>query len=140
MGRTQGKKSAGPSTTVAVSLRLSPRVHWGLTLLARKRHTTITAVIEWAVNKAISDEVDGLVVKRGKETINVLEQTWDVDPADRFVKLALHHPALLRFEEEQMWKGIIETPQFWVSEGKPNYKAIRERWPAIEAHYLGGKE
>ena len=72
MGRRLGKKSAGPSRTVAVSLRLSPRIHFGLDLLARKRHTTLTSVVEWAVSRAISDETEGLVAHRGDQMVNIL--------------------------------------------------------------------
>lgn len=140
MGRTVGKKSRGPSTTIPISLRLSPRTYFGLTLLARKRHCTLTAAVELAVTRAIADEVDGLVERRGKETVNILDQTWDPDEADRVVKLAMMYPALLHYEQDKLWKAIREEPTFWESKDQPNFKAIRDRWPALKAHYLGDTE
>ena len=140
MGRTVGKKSRGPSPTIPISLRLSPRTYFGLTLLARKRHTTLTAAVELAVTRAIADEVDGLVERRGKETVNILDQTWDTDEADRLVKLAMAYPALLRFDEDRLWKAIVENAAFWIAKGRPNFVAIRDRWPALKAHYLGDSD
>jgi hypothetical protein len=110
-----------------------------MTLLARKRRTTVTSVVEWAVMKALASDVDGLVEMHGDKAVNVLDQVWDPDTADRFVKLALGFPALLRFEEDQLWKAIRENKMFWVGENRPNFKAIRDHWSSLEAKYLGEK-
>ena len=124
---------------MAISLRLTPRTHYGLDLLARKRHTTLTAVIEWAVSRAISDAVDGLVEQRGGRTVDILSEVWDPEEADRFVRLAQAYPALLRFEEDRLWKAIRENPKLWAQKTGPRIAAIRESWPALYAQYVEGK-
>lgn len=139
MGRTVGKRSAGPSQTVAVSMRLDPRIHFGLTLLARKRCTTLTGVVEWAAARAIADALEGLIERRGNRSVNILDETWDTDEADRFVKLAQGFPSLLRFEEDRLWKAIRENPELWTEKSGARIRDIRDRWPALRAHYLEGE-
>jgi hypothetical protein len=136
VGRRLGRKGAGVSKTIGVSLRLMPRTHHGLDLLARKRHTTLTSVVEWAVIRAINDALEGLVEKSGDQVVNILDQTWDPEEADRFVKLARGYPALLRFEEDRMWKAIREDPKLWTERTGPRIAAIREQWPSLRRQYL----
>jgi len=46
----------------------------------------------------------------------VLEKTWDVDEADRLIKLALEYPYLLTHEEQVVWKLVRECGAFWLGE------------------------
>jgi hypothetical protein len=88
----------------------------------------------------MDDTAEGLVERRQNATINMLDVVWDPEEADRFVKLAQGWPALLEYDEDLLWKAIRETPAFWRSKTDPNIKAIRDRWPALSAQYLEGKE
>lgn len=139
MGKTPGRKASGQSRTMAVSLRLTPRTHYGLDLLARKRHTTLTSVVEWAVVRSIADAVDGLVERNGDKTVNILDETWDVDECDRFVNLAQNYPALLRFDEDRLWKAIRENPRLWSGKAGPRRAALREQWPNLTKQFLTEK-
>jgi hypothetical protein len=72
-------------------------------------------------------------------------QLWDVEPADRFAKLALHYPDLLNHHEEILWKIIREAGYLWrgrypensnewdwfVREESLLYERLREQWDLI---------
>ena len=68
---------------------------------------------------------------KGTREKNLLELIWDMDEPDRFVKLAMHAPHLLAFEEEVKWKIIKTTSRYWEKEDKPNYELIQEGWNSI---------
>jgi hypothetical protein len=121
---------------MAVSLRLAPRTYYGLDVLARKRHTTLTSVVEWAIARAVSDSIEGLVEERDGTKVNMLDELWDVESSDRFVKLAEHYPSLLRFEEDQLWHAIKQDPTLWSAKSGARMAAIRGRWAELSAKYL----
>ena len=54
------KKQETPSKSTIVTVRLDPRMRFGLNLLARKRHGTMSSVIEWALSQAIEHPENGL--------------------------------------------------------------------------------
>ena len=132
------KKRDPAAKSTVVTVRLDPRMRYGLDLLARKRLRTMTSVIEWALSRAIEDKENGLFGPPSNDPSgkpqNLLDEVWDPDESDRFVKLALREPRLLRFEEEQLWKAIRENSEFWRG-GKPNYPAIRQRWDKLKSEF-----
>lgn len=136
-------RAKGESLTV----RIHPKLKYGLELLARKQHRTLTTVVEWALTRALEDEKEGLTkyVNVGdaefNHYINILQEVWDPWEADRFVNLAMCCPELLSYEEELVWKVIKETKVFWPSsDNKPYFELIRANWDAIQKRAGGENE
>lgn len=102
--KRQTTKPATVNKTEIVTLRLDPKTRFGLELLSRKQYRTLSSVVEWAINNALLDEDQG---------VPQLDHIWDVEDADRLVKLALYHPNLLNYEEQVIWKLICENGYFW---------------------------
>lgn len=119
------KKTADQAATVSVSLRIDPRIKYGIDLAARVQKRTVTGVVEWAVERALSDvkmPVDFTVVGRqGKPVLPepqsvldaVIERLWSPDEATRLMRLAFECPSLLTFEEGLIWESIRLSPPFW---------------------------
>jgi hypothetical protein len=84
-----------------------------LELLSRKQHRTLTSVVEWALNKALTDSNEGLWRYAGGGKAFHLEEVWDVNESDRFINLAYFDQSLLTFEEEILWKVICENAYYW---------------------------
>lgn len=107
----------------SITVRLQPKLKYGLELLARKQHRTLSSVIEWAIDKALRQPEDGLWFtylipgdderEPFEEERFLLEQVWDPEEADRLVKLAIFYPSLLSYEEEMVWKLICSESIFW---------------------------
>ncbi len=95
----------------SITVRLEPKIRYGLELLARKQRRTISSVVEWALQKAIHDTAEGLYDEQGKE-LNLLEFLWDVEESDRLYQLATCRRNLMNFEEEKLIKIIIESDYF----------------------------
>ena len=100
-----------------VTVRLDPKLRYLAELAALKHRRTLSSFIEWA----IEDSLRRVVLREGSPYTNdagvtVAEQAevlWDVDDADRFVKLALRYPELLTHEEQKRWKVIRECGWLW---------------------------
>jgi hypothetical protein len=71
----------------------------------------------------------------------VASTLWDVDEADRFVKLAFRYPELLTHDEQILWKLIRENGYVWrgrfnperqwtwtVAEGSLVHENLRKHW------------
>jgi len=96
-----------------ISLRLSPKLRYGLELLSRKQHRTVSSVVTWAIQELLNSD-DGL--RKDNQRVNMLEVLWDVDYADRLVKIATHWPKLMTYEEERLVKTIKKWG-WWPTKG-----------------------
>jgi hypothetical protein len=96
-----------------ISLRVTPKLRYGLELLSKKQHRSVSSVVTWAIEKAINDTDEGL--RKGSGV--TLNDLWDVDSADRLVKLVHHSPELLTYEQEKIVKAAKENG-WWPKEGE----------------------
>lgn len=142
---TAKKKGGGKlSRSEVVTVRLDPKLRFAAELAARKQRRTLSSFVEWAVEEAIKKVFTG-----DSQTIEmIVSRIWDVEDADRFVKLALDSPELLTFDEERLWKIISEKACFWyqdwdhgggweLTENHLNFKEIRENWPILNKIIAG---
>ena len=79
---------------------------------------TLSSYIEWAIKASLDTEVvrpTNMPSMVASDTTigSEAEYLWDVDDADRFVKLAMRYPHLLTHEEQVRWKLIREMPGLW---------------------------
>ena len=106
-------KAASQSKAESLTVRLDPKIRYGLDLLARKQRRNLSSVVEWALQKAINDPEEGLIEKHkdGSES-HLLHLLWDVEEADRSYQLATVRPDLMTFEEEKLVKTVVESDYF----------------------------
>lgn len=105
------------SRSEMVSVRLDPRLRYLADLAARKQRRTVSSFIEWA----IEDSLKRIIIyegtgRNGDNDLSICDQAtflWDVDEADRFVKLAISYPDLLTHDEQVLWKLIKENGYLW---------------------------
>jgi hypothetical protein len=92
-----------------VTVRFDPRLRYLAELAARKQRRTVSSYIEWAVEQSLT-QIKVTEAQNGFRTIaDESFELWDVDEADRFVKLASLHPELLTHNEQILWKLIREN-------------------------------
>ena len=73
----------------SLTIRIQPKLRYGLVLLARKQRRNLSGVVEWALHCSIHGD-DGLD----------LEKLWACDDKTRIKNLEKHAPNLLTFEEQ----------------------------------------
>ena len=141
------KKGAGGNLarSQVVTVRLDPKLKFAAELAARRQRRTLSSFIEWAVEGGVGS----VEVTPNVYIDTVIERIWDVEEADRLVKLAINFPALLTFDEERLWKMISENPYFWYrdwdhgggwnskNENCINYENLRSQWTTLNKIIAG---
>lgn len=143
----QEKRKAGGgklSRSETVTVRLDPKLRYLAELAARKQRRTLSSFVEWAVQDCLERErlSESWGDNPGVSIADEASQLWDVDDADRFAKLALHHPEMLTHEEQIRWKLVRENGYLWrgkyegttrewtwrVDESRLIFARLREHW------------
>ena len=104
-------KAGNQAKAESITVRLDPKIRYGLEILARKQRRNLSSVVEWALQKAINDPTDGLYDEKGGK-MNLLDFLWDVEESDRIYQLCTCRPNLITFEEERIVKIVIESDYF----------------------------
>jgi len=148
---TKGEKRAKKkkTKTETIGFRLEPKLRFAAELAARKQRRSLSNFIEWAVEEAVKKvpiklhkgDFDEGAPPWNENASDAIQNAWDVEEADRFVKVALNYPLLLNHEEEILWKLICETGFFWkgnmtadgkfyyqINKSSCDFKAVREHW------------
>jgi hypothetical protein len=136
----RGRKGGGGklSRSETVTVRLDPRLRYLAEVAARKQRRTVSSFIEWAVEEALSRVMlreEDPVLSVGGEG----DMLWDVDEADRLIKLALRYPELLTHDEQVLWKLIKETSALWKAAApgeEPNIFSWRVRLATLHCERL----
>lgn len=128
------KRKAGPklAKTENVQVRLNPLLKWKAELGARMHRQPLSAFLEWCVVHSLPD----VVTPQGDPVDVVGDTTWDMEPADRLIRLAMGFPELLTYPESEIWKYVKETLAFWDDEHERTVlklDLVRACWPKLEA-------
>ena len=147
---TEKKKRGGGSElsrSATVTVRLDPKLRYLAGLAARKQRRTLSSFIEWSIEQSLNqvalrdyDEQD-----HDRDSIaDQAEELWDVDEADRFIKLAANYPEMLTHNEQIVWKLVREHGFFWNRDADSrgsskwktdpellNFEALRESWETL---------
>jgi hypothetical protein len=145
MGRPEKR---APKKSEVVTVRFDPKLKYLAELAARKQRRPLSSYIEWAVEQSLA-RVE-LEESLGGEGVSVASaerahHLWDLDDADRVVRLAFCYPDLLTHEEQTVWKLVRENGLLWrgeyagdpprwiwqVQESSMDWDRLREHWPAF---------
>ena len=110
MATKTSKRAGETSTTVSVGIRIDPKIKFALDIMGRLQKRSLTAVIEWSITQAIAQQA---VDFDGGSLATVLDQIWSTDESSRLVKLAIHMPEALTYDELRTWETIKATGHFW---------------------------
>lgn len=120
-------KASGPRTEV-FAMRLDPKLKYLAEIAARKQRRSLANFIEWSLEQALaavklveSEELNG---QYSQSVLDEANKLWDLEPSDRFIKLAENHPDLLNYEEQLIWKAIFDVTAYETykdAEGKTQF-------------------
>ena len=114
-----------------VTVRLDPKLRYLAELAARKQRRTLSSYIEWA----IEENLKSVYLAHSPSDLDLsvaseAENLWDVDEADRFVKLAFRYPHMLTHYEQLLWKLVRENGYLW--KGHHSQKTAEWVWDVRE--------
>lgn len=113
MAEVKRKSKAGAPRTEVFAMRLDPKLKYLAEIAARKQRRSLANFMEWAIELGLKNtDLD----QDPQYSMSVWDKSgalWDVDEADRFVKLAFATPELMTYDEQILWKVICETGHIW---------------------------
>lgn len=87
--------------TEVVTLRINPKMKFGLELISRLHGRSVAQTIELAINKFLSDPQEIEYSQRyDKLDVNIIDVLWSPHRGERLLKMVLQRPELLSYEEE----------------------------------------
>lgn len=145
--RKRKPKAAGPRTEV-FAMRLDPKLKYLAEIAARKQRRSLANFIEWTIEQSLSQVCLGESgFNDGGVTItDMATRLWALDEPDRLVRLANLYPDLLTYDEQLIWRVIIEHSVYNKTIkrfsdfkiGKEiNLGLVRDCWNEITAYVLG---
>lgn len=101
--------------TDALSIRIDPRLRFGLELLARKQRRSVTGVVEWSIDQALGTEAAEYRSNGEPVTFTeVVKAIWNPNEVERLAGLATTFPDLMTYDETRMWAVIQSTMGLWL--------------------------
>ena len=96
-----------------VTVRLDQKLRYLAELAARKQRRTVSSFIEWAVEQSFSGvNLYQGTGYNGDDNVTVEHEAarlWDIDDAERFVRLAILYPDLLTHDGQVRWKVLTDS-------------------------------
>jgi hypothetical protein len=148
LGRPVGPQGA---KTVVLSLKVTPKVRFGLEMLSRMRNTSVPDLVTRAVTDLFDSESIGLWVdddKRPDEDFAgrryLLDELWAERPSDRFANIALRSADLCTIDERGLWLYVEGQPKYWTHKKLRTEKeflrdALALDWDELKSAYLPQK-
>jgi hypothetical protein len=143
----KAKKGEG-ARSETLTVRLTPRMKYGLELQARKQHRTLAGVVEWAIERGLYHETDGLLKEMDitnsvsgtveKAKLNLLEWLWDPSEIKRLCLLCMYAYELMTYEEQKLWSLIAQNAYYWqvLEITSSQNEVVRYIWPSLASKYL----
>lgn len=149
-------KAGGPRTEV-FAMRLDPKLKYLAEIAARKQRRSLANFIEWSLEQALGMVKIVETEEFHRSVLDEANELWDLEPSDRFIKLAEKYPDLLNYEEQLIWKAIFEVTAHEVhkdAEGKTQFihsnlvngtgsnktadrSSVKECWPELVGYADG---
>ncbi len=139
MATKTNKRKGETSTTVSVGIRIDPKIKFALDMMGREQKRSLTAVIEWAISKAIADQPWDY-----EESFSqVIDKVWSTDESTRFANLGFYMPQALTYDELRIWETIKASPDYWHQNADKTYSTVdfllyrdtlRHSWTALLEH------
>lgn len=161
MTERKRKSKVGAPRTEVFAMRLDPKLKYLAEIAARKQRRSLANFMEWAIEQTLarvmlvdSGEFNG---QYDRSILDEAGKLWDLEPSDRFIKLAENYPDLMTYEEQLIRKAIFEitaSETYKDSDGKTQLItydfvdgngankcidpfAVRECWPTLVAYAEG---
>jgi hypothetical protein len=158
---TEKKRRGGGgklARTEIVQVRLDPKLRYLAELAARKQRRTLSSFIEWAIEDTLNRielyQGSGYNGDQSRTVADEISSLWDIDEAERFVRLAIRYPELLTHQEQEIWKllkdsrllspassRVRESMEWdWVILDEVVFPELRRQWPSLMTAFGEGTD
>lgn len=93
-----------------ITIRLNPKLKFGLELMARLHHRSVAQTAELAIQRLLADPFDGREAVSGTPfDPGLLDALWSPHRGERLRRMVFDHPELLAHEEEVLWHQLVRS-------------------------------
>lgn len=135
--------SADGPKNVTVSVRVTPKMRFGLEMMSRLHHRPIPELVVNAIQEVFSSEIEGLWDDKGpregggrRSLLNVL---WAERASDRVANIAFECPQLLSGPERRLWGVVKADERFWTEKGVRRASTLLRDELAANWNNIGGE-
>lgn len=89
----------------SATFRLEPQLKYIAEVASRVQKRNLTNYIEWAIEHSL----EAITMDNGKTLSELYGELWDVNEVDRFLQLSFGYPELMTYEEQEIFKVIIDN-------------------------------
>jgi len=89
----------------SATFRLEPQLKYMAEVASRVQKRNLTNYIEWAIEHSL----EAITMNNGEKLIDLYSELWDVNEVDRFLRLSFNYPELMTYEEQEIFKVIIDN-------------------------------
>ena len=137
MARPTGPDGA---RSAVLSVRLTPKLRFGLEMLSRLHRESLPDILSRAINDVLTSEHDGLwdyAPGESERPRMLMPLLWDERSSDRLANIAFNCPHLLTASENRLWTLVKTKTDLWNSkqEYSPenlNRDALAECWGKLQ--------
>lgn len=117
-----------------LSIRIDPKVRYGLELLARRQRRSVTGVVEWSIVEAFRNET--ISDDHGNDVsfeIALEKMLWALNEPERLLRLYFGFQSLMTFDEERMAAVLVATKVLWTRSDERHFDCFE--WAAVLSHW-----
>lgn len=93
-----------------ITLRINPKVKFGLELMARLHNRSVAQTVEMAIFRLLRDPFDGMQHTRDVAyDRDIIDKLWSPHRGERLLRMVLEHRELLSYEEELVWNKMARA-------------------------------
>lgn len=119
------QRKAPDRKSEVLSLRIDPRLKYGLDLLARQQRRSVTGVVEWVIGETFRKEPINDADGRERAFSEAVEVLWSENELERLLKLWFFYPSLLSYEESRMVNVLLRSWDLWVKGANQAYNRFK---------------
>ena len=106
---TKRSKKTSDSKEAVLSIRIRPKVKYGLELVARKQHRAVSAVVETIAVREIARSLEKCPVgffgeEAGDPYFDLL---WATTEVERLSRLVTYAPELMTYDDTRLWEVVL---------------------------------
>lgn len=117
-----------------LSIRIDPKVRYGLELLARRQRRSVTGVVEWSIVEAFRNETISDDLGNDVSFEVALEKTlWALNEPERLLRLYFGFQSLMTFDEERMAGVLLASKVLWSHPEERHFDCFE--WSAVLDHW-----
>ena len=144
--KTKFGRPTGPDgpRNALVSVRVTPKVRFGLEMLSRLRNTPMPDLVIRAIQDLFTSENEGLwdydyepVQGEPNGPRFLLDILWADTASERLAKIAFNCKGLLSLDERRLWQRILGEAKYWHqsaerTEDQLKLDALEQDWASLQ--------